>query len=164
MRRRSLPLYLAGEGRGQPAARRADVRPVKGGARAAACAPVPQSPPRRHPLLSRPRGSSPQGPLHRVLRLRVPSRPAPRPPSAARRRHGPAPAAPPGRGQLRRGAKMGKGGAGPESQPEQPGRPARARPRRRGDARARRRALSAFVCRPQHHWPRGPAPRPGARP
>ncbi|XP_065749319.1 uncharacterized protein [Phocoena phocoena] len=91
----------------------------------------------------------------------------PRLPSAARRRHGPAPAAPPGRGQLRRGAKMGEGEAGPERQPEQSGRPARARPRRRGDARARRRALSAFVCRPRrppHHWPRGPAPRLWSRP
>lgn len=55
---------------------------------------------------------------------------------------------------------MGEGGAGPERQPEQPG-------RRRGDARARRRALSAFVCRPRLPrlpGPRGPAPRLGARP
>lgn len=74
--------------------------------------------------------------------------------SGPRRRHGPASAALRGREPLRRGAKMGEGGAGPERQPQQPGRPARARPRRRGDARARRRALSAFVCLPRHsHHP-----------
>lgn len=73
--------------------------------------------------------------------------------SGPRRRHGPAPTALRGREPLRCGAKMGEGGAGPERQPQQPGRPARARPRRRGDARARRRALSAFVCLPRrsHH-------------
>ncbi|KAL4675912.1 hypothetical protein H8959_010057 [Pygathrix nigripes] len=111
--------------------------PTEGGAGAAAAALVLRA--ARPPVSSAPVRSPAARPLAAL----------PRPP----RRHGPAPAAPPGRGQLRRGAKMGEDGAGPERQPQQPGRPARARPRHRGDARARRRALSAFVCRlrPPHH-------------
>lgn len=133
-----------------------------GGARAAAFAWVPRtSHPTSSPSTASSSASSP--PASSAPRPHAARRPPPRPPRAGR--HGPSSAAPRGRGQLKRGANMGEGGAGPERQPEQPGSPARARPRRRrGDARARRRALSAFVCRPPRYWSPGPAPRPGSRP
>lgn len=137
-------LYSNPWGRDQ-ATRRADV--TRDGGRAGAGAGVPHWVPklRRSGFSLRcPAGAClpPSTPRHRVLTS-----------SGLCRRHGPAPAALRGREPLRCGAKMGEGGAGPERQPQQSGRPARARPRRRGDARARRRALSAFVCLPRlsHH-------------
>lgn len=137
-------LYSNPWGRDQ-ATRRADV--TRDGGRASAGAGVPHWVPklRRSGFSLRSSADAcvpPSTPRHRILSS-----------SGLCCRHGPAPAALRGREPLRCGAKMGEGGAGPERQPQQSGRPARARPRRRGDARARRRALSAFVCLPRlsHH-------------